>query len=102
MINLRRLPVPLIPHTPILFIYHYFNDPSSSTPPFRYEFYSFIHLISESNIIIGDFNIANNQSTNYSKSLLIVLASNIKLHNTYPNTIMVIPEISSFPTSHLA
>ena len=41
--------------------------------------------MSESNIIIGDFNIATNLSTNHSKSLLNILSSsNLKLHNTYP------------------
>ena len=41
--------------------------------------------MSESNIIIGDFNIATNLSANHSKSLLNILSSsNLKLHNTYP------------------
>ena len=41
--------------------------------------------MSESNIIIDDFNIATNLSTNNSKSLLNILSSsNLKLHNTYP------------------
>ena len=41
--------------------------------------------MSESNIIIGDFNIATNLSTNHSESLLNILSSsNLKLHNTYP------------------
>ena len=41
--------------------------------------------MSESNIIIGDFNIATNLSTNHSKSLLNILpSSNLKLYNTYP------------------
>ena len=40
--------------------------------------------MSESNIIIGDFNISTNQSINYSKSLLNILSSStLKLHNTY-------------------
>ena len=41
--------------------------------------------MSESNIIIGYFNITTNLSTNHSKSLLNILSSsNLKLHNTYP------------------
>ena len=41
--------------------------------------------MSKSNIIIGDFNIATDQSTNHSKSLLNILSSsNLKLYNTYP------------------
>ena len=41
--------------------------------------------MSESNIIISDFNIATNLSTNHYKSLLNILSSsNLKLHNTYP------------------
>ena len=41
--------------------------------------------MSESNIIIGDFNIATNLSINHSKYLLNILSSsNLKLHNTYP------------------
>ena len=41
--------------------------------------------MSESNISIGDFNIATNQTTNYTKSLLNILSSsNFKLHNNYP------------------
>ena len=41
--------------------------------------------MSESNIIIGDFNIATNLPNNHSKSLLnIMSSSNFNLHNTYP------------------
>ena len=41
--------------------------------------------MSESNIILCDFNIATNLSTIHSKSLLNILSSsNFKLHNTYP------------------
>ena len=41
--------------------------------------------MSESNIIIGDFNISTNLSTNNYKYLLNILSSsNLKLHNTYP------------------
>ena len=41
--------------------------------------------MSESIIIKGDFKIATNQYTNYSKYLLNkLLSSNLKLHNTYP------------------
>ena len=63
----------------------FYRPPSSSIPLFLSEFYSFTHLMSESNIILGDFNIATNLSTNHSKSLLNILSSsNLKLHNTYP------------------
>ena len=75
------------PHTPRFLIYYYFNDPSSSIPLFLSELYSFnvYILMSESNIIIGNFNIATNLSTNHSKSLLSILSSsNLKHHNTYP------------------
>ena len=73
------------PHSKNFNISLFYRPPSSSIPLFLSEFYSFTHLMSESNIIIGDFNIATNLSTNHSKSLLNILSSyNLKLHNTYP------------------
>ena len=73
------------PHSKTFNISLFYRPPSSSIPLFLSEFYSFTHLMSESNIIIGDFNIATNLSTNHSKSLLNILSSsNLKLHNTYP------------------
>ena len=63
----------------------FYRPPSSSIPLFLSEFYSFTHIMSESNIIIGTFNIATNLSNNNSKSLLNILSSsNLKLHNTCP------------------
>ena len=41
MITLRRLPVPLVPHTPRLLIYHFFTDPP--LPQFLYSSLNFIH-----------------------------------------------------------
>ena len=73
------------PHPKTFNISLFYRPPSSSIPLFLSEFYSFTHLMSESNIIIGDFNISTNLSTNHSKSLLNILwYSNLKLHNTYP------------------
>ena len=42
MITLRRLLVPLVPHTPRLLIYHFFTDPP--LPQSLYSSLSFIHL----------------------------------------------------------
>ena len=74
------------PHFKTFNISLFYRPPSSSIPLFLSEFYSFTHLMSESNIIIGDFNIADcNIATNHYKSLLNILSSsNLKLHNTYP------------------
>ena len=73
------------PHSKTFNISLFYRPSSSSIPLFLSEFYSFTHLMSEFNIIIGDFNIATNLSTNNSKSLLNILpSSNLKLHNTYP------------------
>ena len=117
MITLRRLPVPLVPHTPRLLIYHYYTDPPSSPIPlFLSEFYSFTHLMSESNIIIGDFNIATNLQR-FSEGMLrkIFVTYQPIILNIYsiychppilnfiiltPHTNMVIHSISSFPISH--
>ena len=102
MITLRRLPVPLVPHTPILSIYLYVTDPLFLNPIFLSVFYSFTHLMSESNIIIGDFNIVTNQSTNYSNLYSIHCYPpilNVTIFTTHTN--MVIHSISSFPMSHL-
>ena len=88
MITLVRLHVPLVPHTPRLLrlnISLFYRPPSFSIPLFLSEFYSFTHLMSESNVIIGDFNIATSLSTNHSKSIHNILSSsNLKLHYTYP------------------
>ena len=85
MITLRRLPVPLVPHTPLQLYITFLRTTSSSIPFLLCEFYLFINLMSESNIIIGYFNIATNLLTNHSKYLLnIQSSSNLKLHNTYP------------------
>ena len=93
------------PHFKTFNISLFYRPPSSSIPLFLSEFYSFTHLMSESNIIIGDFNIAD---CNIIYMLLII----INLYSIYchppilnfiiltPHTNMVIHSISSFPISH--
>ena len=79
----------------------FYRPPSSSIPLFLSEFYSFTHLMTQSNIIIGDFNIATNLST------IILNLYSIYCHPPIlnfiiltPHTNMVIHSISSFPISH--
>ena len=88
------------PHSKTFKISLFYRPPSSSIPLFLSEFYSFTHLMSESNIIIGDFNIATNLSTNLNLYSIYCHPPILNFVILTPHTNMVIHSISSFPISH--